>query len=228
MAGCALLVGAWFAASATAAEQLPEPKRPPPTLLERIQRMIHRNPAISPAGSRSGGSRAVCLITPHLTATRMEDGVEAGQAVVPLGVPQLIVPSPLSAISLTSNRQAKPYVRLASLEQPLPGTISWPVAPIQPGETIKLQLRLTNTSGADYAQFTLVGASAPEMERGRRILQAVGSDPIRWLETIQQESLRGNQAMAFALLFHPDIPRVEEIAGLQSTVVGRQCTNESP
>lgn len=225
--GLALLAGACLTASVAAAEKPPPPKRPPPTLLELIQRLIHRNPAISPAGSRSGDAASVCLITPHLTATRLEEGVEVGEAVVPLEAPQLIVPAPLNAIRLTGHGPAKPYVRLASLGQPLPGRIPWPVAPIQPGERIKLQLRLTNTSGAEYATFRLVGASAPEMERGRRILKALGNAPSRWLEAVQKELQTGNQAMASALLFHPEIPYVKDVIDLQSSVIRRQCTSKS-
>ncbi|AFY27490.1 hypothetical protein [Cyanobium gracile] len=227
-AGLALLASACVTAVAAAAEKPPQPKRPPPTLLERIQRLIHRNPAISPAGSRSGGSKAVCLITPHLTATHLEEGVEVGEAVVPLGAPVLIVPAPLSAIRLTGNGHGKPYVRLASLGQPLPGRIPWPVAPIQPRERINVQLRLTNTSGAEHATFRIVGASAQEMERGRQILQTLGNDPSRWLAAVQQELLTGNQAMASALLFHPEIPNVNDVIGLQSAVIRSQCTNRRP
>jgi hypothetical protein len=106
------------------------------------------------------------------------------------------------------------------------GPIAWPVAPIRPGETVVLRLRPPQAPPGDFAVIELVGASAPVMERGEALLRSLGHDPVGWQRAFEQELVRGDLAMAWALLFAHEGPSSPELDALRLEVYRRGCGSE--
>ena len=80
--GTWLLIFALLGSKGLGAEGRPGFRRPPLTLLERIQRLVHRMPSIYPAGCRIVTARRICLISPHVHGLRLREGVLAAEALV--------------------------------------------------------------------------------------------------------------------------------------------------
>ena len=165
----------------------------------------------------------VCLIAP-----RAESGPDGrARAQVPIGRPTVFAVGELESIALERGGRLM-WQRSASREGPIRGPIAWPVAPIRPGESVVLRLRPPHAPPGDFAVIELVGAPAAVMERGEALLRSLGNDPVGWQRAFEQELLRGDLSMAWALLFAHEGPSSPELDALRLEVYRRGCGSETP
>jgi len=163
----------------------------------------------------------VCLIAP-----RAESGPDGrARALVPIGRPTVFAVGELESILLERGGRVS-WQRRASPQELMRGPIAWPVAPIRPGETVVLRLRPPQAPPGDFAVIELVGASPPAMERGEALLRSLGNDPVGWQRAFEQELVRGDLAMAWALLFAHEGPSSPELDALRLEVYRRGCGSE--
>ncbi len=188
------------------------------TALQRIRELLGLNPPIAVGGSRSGNAVEVCVISPHLAMTPSGEAV----ATVAMGRPTLLAVGPLNEVRI--ERAGKiVWRRLASSTEAIEGPITWPLAPLQPGETVDVKLRPRGAPGGDFAVIQLVGAAALEMNRADALLQGLGADPALWQQAIEQQLDQGHMALAWELLFERRSPISPSLDELRRMVYQRGC-----
>lgn len=161
---------------------------------------------------------AVCVVAPRVEAV---SGIDA-LGVVPLPSPRLVIVEPL--LELRIERQGKPtWQRRGSLDQPLSTPIDWPMSPIQPEELVLLQLRPRDAPADSFAHVHLAGASRQRMEAAEQLVEALGRSAAAWLRAFEAALDSGDVPLAWALLFHPEIPKAAELTALQEEVIRRGC-----
>ena len=213
-----LIASALLSPAALAQNSQPAPERVPPTLLQRIRELIGLNRRVAAGGSRSSAALSVCVITPRTAI----DAKGQAQALVPLPRPTLLAAGPLNEVRI--DRGGQPVWRKrASSTQAIEGPISWPIAPIQPGEQLTLLLRPRGASGGDFARIQLTGASAAEMRSHQALVQQLGSDTKAWLKAVDTALDRNQVPLAWALLFAPQDPASPQLDALRREVYQRGC-----
>jgi hypothetical protein len=200
------LAAALISGSASAAPQ-PRSKAPaavaPTTALQLVRRLLGIPQRVAVGGSRASQDSAVCLISPV-----------AGSP-VPLPQPTLLAAGELNEVRLQRGDEVL-WRQRASSTTPIIGPIPWPIAPMKPGETLRLRLRPRGASGADFAAITLTAASEQTLAQTTALLQSLGSDRQRWSQAIDQASST-NPALAMALLTSPQAPADFRAAAAQLT-----------
>ncbi|MEB3331813.1 MAG: hypothetical protein VKI83_04920 [Synechococcaceae cyanobacterium] len=204
--------------------------QPSRTVLQKIRALLGLNRPILAGGSRSSAELDVCVISPPIDATPTNgargangSGESAGAvATVPLPRPLLLVQGPVSEMRLQRGEELLWRQRSASIS-PIEGPISWPLAPLKPGERLRWLIRPTGAAGGDFAAVTLVGASAQEMQRGEALVEQVARDGDAWVQAIERELERGNASMAMALLFYPQDQAEAQLDPLRREVLQNSC-----
>jgi hypothetical protein len=157
---------------------------------------------------------AVCVVAPRVEAVDEADAA----GVVPVSRPRLLVIEPLQELRLErlGAGQAVPGTAL-----PMP--LDWPLAPIEPGETVLLRLRPQGAAATAFAHVLLVGAPQARMTATAELIKLLGKVPQAWLAAIETALLAGDVPVAWALLFAPQAPASEALQELRAEVVRRGC-----
>ena len=163
----------------------------PPTLLQRIRQLLGLVQPVAAGGSR-GDSKQLCLISPYVTSTQQG-------AVTPTATPTLRVRQPLNEVRIEKDGRTI-WRKVASSSQAINGLISWPLAPMQPGERLELVLRARGASGADLARVPLQAASAEVLAQTRAVLDEITQNPQAWESAMGQALQSNNKALAMVLL----------------------------
>lgn len=165
---------------------------------------------------------AVCVVAPRVEP--VEEADAAG--VVPVPRPRLLVIEPLQELRLErlgAGQSPRSWRRLAAPGTALPMPLDWPVAPIQPGETVLLRLRPQGVAATAFAHVLLVGAPQARMAATAQLITLLGSAPQAWLAAIETALLAGDVPVAWALLFAPEAPASAPLQELRDEVVRRGC-----
>jgi len=163
----------------------------PPTLLQRVRQLLGLVQPVAAGGSR-GDSKQLCLISPYVTSTQQG-------AVTPTATPTLRVRQPLNEVRIEKDGRTI-WRKVASSSQAINGLISWPLAPMQPGERLELVLRARGASGADLARVPLQAASAEVLAQTRAVLDEITQNPEAWESAMDQALQNNNKALAVVLL----------------------------
>jgi hypothetical protein len=145
---------------------------PQKTTLQRLRELLGLNPAIAVGGSRSAKAVDVCVISPHLVL----DANGETAATVAIGRPTLLAAGPLNEVRIERGGTTI-WQRLASSTAAIEGPITWPLDPLQPGETLELMLRPRGSAGADFAAIRLKAAPAEQMQQAAALVQGLAADP---------------------------------------------------
>lgn len=191
--------------------------------LQQLRELIFKNEALAPGGTRTEfdkGSNAptevLCLIAPQIQPSSQSQPSKSATAkqvpsvVVALPRPTLLVASQLAEWEFTDRQGNQLASQLARDDQPITGAISWPLADLQPQQTLNLRLRPFHAGGDDYVTLKLIAATATEQARARALLKD-GRDRIL---VVQELLLQGQQALALELVAAPlnsPSPRLEEL-----------------
>lgn len=191
-----------------------------PSLLQRIRALIglNRKIPVAAGGSRGGGAAAVCVIAPRTSV----DSQGHATAVVPLPRPTILAAEPLNEVRILRGQQLL-WQQRASSTQAIEGPIRWPLAPMQAGEELTLQLRPRGAGGGDFASVSLKGTPAAEQQAAEAEVQRLGANPAAWLQSVDQALSRGQVSLAWALLYSPQDPRSADLDGLRQEVFRRGC-----
>ena len=189
-------------------QQQPPPKVvAPPTVLQLVRRLLGIPQQLAVGGSRSSSAPSVCLISP------------APGRPVPVAAPTLLAAGELNELRLERSGQVL-WQQRASSTAPITGPVAWPIAPLQPGESLQLRLRPRGASGADFATITLTAATADALGRHQELIAGLGRNTASWRAAIERASST-NPALAIALLTDPAAP-AEIRAGAAALKCGRQ------
>ena len=167
----------------------------------------------SPAPSL--GDLDVCVIVPRLA----EDN---GPTTVPLSRPTLFTAGPLLQIRIERNGGVVWHLD-APADGLIQGPIGWPLAPIQPGESLRLLLRPPGAAADAFAVVPIRGASASVLQRNALLVASLGQDPAAWLGAVLRQRDRGDLALALALLFAFEGPSSRQLDSLRLEVFRRGC-----
>ncbi len=157
----------------------------------------------------------VCVIVPRLAEGN-------GPTTVPLSRPTLFTAGPLLQIRVEREGRLAWHLD-APANGLIQGPIAWPLAPIKPGEPLRLLLRPPGAAADAFAVVPIRGASAAELQRNEALLGSLGQDPALWLRAVLQQRDRGDLALALALLFAFEGPSSRQLDGLRLEVFRRGC-----
>jgi hypothetical protein len=184
---------------------------PPTSLMGRIRTFLGVQPrSVSVGGTRSSSPLSVCLLAPGPIVASRDFPI----VYVLDPQPALVLGSQLNEIELRRGKSVL-WSQLASSKTPIIGRVSWPLAPLQPGERLELAMRPKGAAGGDWAVLTLEGASAEAQQGHTRALQVSGDSAERRLHQIDQAATAGDAALAHALLWAPLSPNSMDITALQ-------------
>ncbi|MFM9110652.1 MAG: hypothetical protein ACKOPN_08720 [Prochlorococcaceae cyanobacterium] len=160
----------------------------------------------------------LCVIAPMVQAN--SGGV--AQAVVALGNPTLFVAEPLEEVVI--ERQGQVLWRdNARPGEAIQGPQRWPLAPLQPGETVLLRLRPVGSGTDAMARLSLTGAPADQMRAAERLRNGLGHDPGAWRAAIERLLEAGELPLAWLLLFAVEGPSEPELDALRLQLFRRGC-----
>lgn len=170
----------------------------------------------STGASPSADGNTICLITPRLQNSKTPT------AVVALPNPTVLSQGALAEWALYDDQGYRLKGALARSDKPLEGTIAWPLAPLQPGQTVTLRLRPIQASGSEYVQIALKAASASEQTEARRLLE----DRRDRLEVVQELLRQGKPSLAEELLFAPLEAPSPDLLELRRLLVATGCPGD--
>ena len=182
-----LLSSSLLLSSSAVAQQQPIP----PTLLQRIRQLLGLVQPVAAGGSR-GNSKQLCLISPFVAS--QQEG-----AVTPTATPTIRVLQPLNEVRIEKDGLTL-WRKVASSRQAIEGLISWPLAPLEPGDQLQLVLRPRGASGGDAAHIPLQAASAAVLDQTHALLKRVKDNPMAWESAMADALQSNNQALAMVLL----------------------------
>lgn len=183
-----------------------------------INSAVSESKALRPAGSPPAtNEQMVCLITPRLQDSKTPT------AVVALPNPTLLSQAPLAEWALYDGQGYKLKGALARSDKPLEGAFSWPLAPLQPGQTVTLRLRPMQASGSEYVEIALKAASAADQAEASRLLR----DRRDRLEVVQELLRQGKQSLALELVFAPLEAPSPDLLELRRILVATGCAAKS-
>ncbi|MEB3362077.1 MAG: hypothetical protein VKI42_08155 [Synechococcaceae cyanobacterium] len=177
----------------------------------------------APAASLSATARPtprpadldVCVIVPRLAEGN-------GPTIVPLSRPTLFTAGPLLQIRIEREGRLAWHLD-APTDGLIQGPIAWPLAPIRPGEPLRLLLRPPGAAADAFAVVPIQGASAAVLQRNEALVATLGQDPAAWLRAVLQQRDRGDLVLALALLFAFEGPSSRELDSLRLEVFRRGC-----
>ena len=171
------------------------------------------------AGSVAAAEVTVCVISPR---TELDgSGQAAAEVVVPR--PTVLTAEPLLEMRLERAGQIL-WQRRATAAAPIEGPMAWPIAPIEPEQSLLLLLQPVTAAGAgQFARIRLTGASREQLAAHQQAMQRLGSDPAAWLVAVNQALDQQQVALAWALLFAPQAPRSAALDGYRQQVWQQGC-----
>ncbi len=161
---------------------------------------------------------AVCVVSPRVEAVHEGDAL----GLVPTPRPQLVVIDPLLELRIERRGQLV-WHQLAPAGKPFQAPLAWPLDPIAPAEVVLLKLRPQQAPEAAFAHVQLVGASAQRMAETEALIRSLGQRAPAWLAAIEAALEAGDVALAWALLFSPQLPDADDLTALRAEVVRRGC-----
>ena len=185
-------------------------------------KLLFRNGLIGAVGllaaAGPGLAADVCVVSPRLGARAGEDA--HGQ--VALGNPTILAVGPLREVLI--ERQGRvAWRRQAAAGEAMEGPIVWPLAAIQPGETVRVRLRPEGAAAGDFASIRLTGAPRPQMAKAELLLKSLGSDPQAWFQSIEQLLDQKNLSFAWLLLYAAEAPSSPSLNSLRRQIYLRGC-----
>jgi len=182
---------------------------PPRSVIQKLRAFLGVNPPVAVGGSRSGGGKSVCLLSPWPSPDRKGEAVPV---TVVVSRPVLLAAGQLNELRLEKGERIL-WQERASSTQPIEGPIAWPIQPLKPGEQLTLKVRPRGASGGDFATFSLRAADAEILADNDRKIQNVGTDP-KAIERFLGQLKPQQRELAAALLSRPQVP-AELRSGLQ-------------
>ena len=129
----------------------------PKTLIERVRDFLNLEPVEAVGGSRDNATTKLCLMSPVSSRNGTNHMIWVG-----LDDPILASSHPLNEIII--ERSGIPvWSKLASSNQLIDQPISWPIAPLRPGERVTLKLRPVNASGMNFVEFYLIALTGKHL-----------------------------------------------------------------
>lgn len=162
------------------------------TLLQRIRQLLGIVQPIETAGTR-GQPQKVCMISPFVSSL---DQV----AIIPTDKPIIKVLEPLNALSVETEDELTIWKIVGSSTSAIKGSISWPVDPISPGQSLVIVVRPRGASGGDTARIKLKGASKDVMAQTKHLLSSLNGNPKKWEEALIEAFNSKNYALAIILI----------------------------
>ncbi|MEB3323787.1 MAG: hypothetical protein VKM17_00435 [Cyanobacteriota bacterium] len=187
-----------------------------PTLLQRLRELIGLNPRQAVGGSRGESATSVCLISPRLEAS---PAASPPTAVVNLPSPTLLAAGELNEVRLEQNGRLL-WQQRASSTTPISGPITWPLAPLSPGQELLLRLRPRGAAGGDFADIRLRAASADQQREALALL----ADPAQRLQAVESAASRGRYGLASELVFAPLTRPSKELGALRQELLSAGCS----
>ena len=164
----------------------------------------------------------ICVLAPQLEqpSTRAP-GIP--RALVPLSRPTLFVREPLKDIRMGEGETLLWSQRAPKDGAPLEGPLAWPLAPLQPGQSISVHLRPVGATPDDFATIELEGGNRQRLSEGDGLLRSLVGRPAAWRPAIEALLTKGDQALATALLFANEGPNEPALNALRRLVVQESC-----
>jgi hypothetical protein len=156
----------------------------------------------------------VCLLTPSFNPAVNNS---FPTSFVSFDRPFIFSPDPLNEIAITKNGTLL-WRERASLEKKIIGPISWPIAPIKPGEEYKLRFRSQNSLAGEWSTVYLKTDPKTSFLKLDSLIQSLGSNRSKWSRTIDQK-LETNKDLGFALLLSDRAPNIRDVNVLRSHVL---------
>lgn len=183
---------------------------------------------IWPALGIQRGSRAatlqsqplqVCVLAPRVEL------VDAGDAfgLVPTATPSLLVLEPLQLVRLDSHDGRLLWSRRAPAGGSLPAPLTWPLAPLQPGQQVLLRLQPLGTADDAFAHVRLQAAAPAVLAATAALILSLGSSADAWLAAVNRALEQNDAPLAWALLYAPEAPSGAPLADLRDQVWRRGC-----
>lgn len=189
-----------------------------------------------PSGSSSDPSAAsLCLLSPWLpqngesapaatTGAASPDGwPPVVLALTPSGAPPIVSREPLAEVQILRGSTLLWRAR-GSSSAPLTTPLAWPLPPLQPGESVRLKLRL---QGADGGSFSQVELRRPP-QRAAAPPAPAAADGTTSLQTLQTLLQSGRSAEAVEWLFQGDLAGISPLRQLAQDAITAGCTAASP
>ncbi|MFN9623243.1 MAG: hypothetical protein ACK587_10490 [Cyanobacteriota bacterium] len=142
---------------------------------------------------------------------------------VPLSRPTLFIREPLAEIRL---EQGDLLLWKASppLASPLEGPLAWPLAPLQPDQTLTLRLRPLGADPGQFATIRLQAASRPRLDAGDSLLRSLlAGPPTAWRPAIEGLLAQGDRPLTSALLFSSEGPNEPGLNDLRHQAAHTSC-----
>lgn len=211
------------------------------TLLQRLREMLGLVRPIAVGGSRASGPRSfevarwsrldldrsvmalsqpllheneACLLSPWIGGTgNSEQGHRV--AITPSGAPPIVSSTPLLEVQILKGNTMLWRGMPSSNERVLANPLEWPIAPLQPGESMLLKFRNSYKKGLPFFRVEL-----------RRPLDAVplrNSASIAPLSTLRTLLQQNRQADVVELLFREDLKGNPQLQNLARTARRNGC-----
>jgi hypothetical protein len=186
-------------------------------LLVVMPLLAGRASAAPPAGPE------VCVIAPRTEADRSGPAL----ASVPLSRPTIFVREPLAQVRLLRGSTVL-WERQAGLEGPIQGPIAWPLPPLRPGESVRLLLQPSGSGPTAFAEVLLRSADGATLRRTDTLVASLRANPDAWQGAVERALVRGDGALATALLFAFEGPSAPALDALRLEAFQHSCRQEPP
>ncbi len=175
--------------------------------------------AALPGSLPAAAAPDVCVLAPHIAPAPSTPPT----ALIPLSRPTLFIREPLVEIRLERGdtllwKASPPHA------SPLEGPSAWPLAPLQPDQTLTLRLRPLGADPGQFATIRLQAAPRPRLEEGDTLLRALLAGPPKaWRPTLEALLARGDRPLATALLFASEGPNEPALNALRLQAARTSC-----
>ncbi len=144
-------------------------------------------------------------------------------AMVPLRRPTLFTREPLAEIRLEEGDILLWSAR-ARPDAPLEGPLTWPLAPLTPGQRVTLRLRPLGAGSNQFASLLLQAGSQERLTAGDNLLRSLlAGPPTAWRPAIEDLLAKGDRALATALLFASEGPSEPALNTLRLRAAHTSC-----
>ena len=134
--------------------------------------------------------------------------------------PLIFSMSPLNEIKISRGGNIV-WSQSATIENPIRGSIPWPIAPIKAGEKLVLSIRPKGTSMGEEAKIILQANSIDTFQKVDTIINSLGNKKSRWIKIINQ-NLEQDRNLALTLLFSDQAPKSKVLDQARSTLLEKE------
>ena len=167
-------------------------------------------------------SPEVCVLAPHLERSNTSPP-GTPKALVPLSRPTLFIREPLTEIRMEAGPTRLWNQRAPKDGSPLEGPLSWPLPPLQPGQSVTVRLRPQGATEDNFATIAVQGAPLQRLREGDGLLRSLAGRPAAWRPAIEALLAKGDQTLATALLFATEGPNEPDLNALRRLVAQESC-----